>query len=161
MEMRISAVCIALERLKTCKVTKKPTDTATFGCLFSTSLGTTATETRGAKDGSWIWRLQQPIAAKLTNFESMEEMCKVTDKPTDIATFACLFPTSLDTTASETGDCNSQSQKCTNLDKMEMYKDTDKPTDIATFACLFPTSLDTTETETRGSKDGSWIWRLQ
>ena len=34
----------------------------TLACLFSTSLGTTSTETRGAKDGSWIWRLQQPIA---------------------------------------------------------------------------------------------------
>jgi len=59
------------------------------------------------------------------------------------------------------GVCNSQSQKCTNLEKMEMYKDTDMPIDIATFACLFSASLDTTETETRGSKDGSWIWRLQ
>ena len=53
-----------LDRMEICKVTKKPTDSATFACLFSTFLDTTSTETRGAKNGSWIWRLQQPIAAK-------------------------------------------------------------------------------------------------
>jgi len=52
------------DRMEMCKVTKKPTDTATFACLFSTLLGTTAMESKGVKDGSWIWRLQQPIAAK-------------------------------------------------------------------------------------------------
>jgi len=79
------------DRMEMCKVTKEPLDIASFACLFPTSLDTTATETRDAKDGSWIWRLQQPIAAKCTNFERMEEMCKVTDKSTDTVTLACLF----------------------------------------------------------------------
>ena len=52
-----------LDRMEICKVSKKPTDSATFACLSSTSLATISMETRGAKDGSWIWRLQQPVAA--------------------------------------------------------------------------------------------------
>jgi hypothetical protein len=70
---------------------------------FSSLLGISAIETRDFKDGSWIWRLQQLIAAKCTNFESMEEMCKVTDKPTDTMTLSLvLFSISLGTTATET-----------------------------------------------------------
>ena len=66
-----------------------------------TSLDTTASETRDAKDGSWIWRPQQPIAAKSVSLDRMDA-CKVTDKPIGTATSACLFSTSVDTTASET-----------------------------------------------------------
>ena len=158
--------------MEMCKDTEKPTDTATLACLFSTFLDTTETETRGAKDGSWIWRLKQSIAARCTNFERMEEMCKDTDKPTDTATLPCLFSTFLGTTAAETRDAKDGSwiwrlkqsiaARCTNFERMEeMCKVTDKPTYTATLPCLFSTFLDTTETETRDAKDGSWIWRLK
>ncbi len=70
--MPISAVCITLERMKTCKITNKPIDATIFTCLFSTSLDTTALETGDNKDGSWIWKLQQSIAARWIKMDRMD-----------------------------------------------------------------------------------------
>ena len=99
----MTASWISLDRIEVCKVTDKTIETSTCTCLFSTSQDIAASETGQAKDGSWIWGLQPSTTASWINLDRME-VCKVTDNPIDTATSACLFSTSLDSTASETRD---------------------------------------------------------
>jgi len=99
----ISVKWTKLDRTDACKVTEQPIHSSAFACLFYSSLVTTASETGDAKDVSWDWGKQQYCQS-----QSMEQIeqdgCKVTEQPIDGSAFACLFSSSLGTTALETRD---------------------------------------------------------
>ncbi|KAK3817722.1 MAG: hypothetical protein J3Q66DRAFT_340894 [Benniella sp.] len=98
------------------------------------------------QDGSWIWRLQLSIPANWIKMDSME-VCKITYKPIDIATFAFIFSTSLDTTI---GNYSSQGWimdlETAAVNRSQGYQ--------------FLQEEGVQASEPRHAKDGSWIWRI-
>ncbi|KAK3818538.1 MAG: hypothetical protein J3Q66DRAFT_400054 [Benniella sp.] len=101
----ISVKWIKLDRMDAYKTTRKLINGAAFAYLFSSSLETTASETKDDQDGSWTQQHRKlgmtrtdhgfrernsTISAKWITLNRME-VCKVTMKLMDGAAFACLF----------------------------------------------------------------------
>ncbi|KAK3818504.1 MAG: hypothetical protein J3Q66DRAFT_400017 [Benniella sp.] len=98
----ISVKWIKLDRMDAYKTTRKLINGAAFAYLFSSSLETTASETKDDQDGSWVWGLQQHRQFQ-SNGHIEQDACKAFKKHIDSAAFACIFSFSLDTQRQKLG----------------------------------------------------------
>ncbi|KAK3804487.1 MAG: hypothetical protein J3Q66DRAFT_408234 [Benniella sp.] len=159
----IAAKFFILDRMEVCMVTDQPIYTATFTCIFPTSLYNSASGTRHDTDGSWIWGLPQSIATKCTNLDR-KKVCKVTDQPIYTATFTCIFPISLYNSASGTrhdtdGSWIWELQQLVTLlrRKLQLTRTDHGPGNCNNITA----SESTTASETIVAKYGSWIWSIE